>query len=166
MREQGVIGIPYPEESLSSEEISILKQWIKQGAEWGLHWAYKPVTNPELPKPGRRFFGLFPPEKNDWVKNDLDWFVLDRLKKEGLMNPSTAYDFRTKILERGDLEDPAVMMKNFLGYESEGKAFFDHIHKSGKIDWFPPSKSAQKSTGGVESVAERGSILGCDQIFH
>ncbi len=92
--------------------------------------------------------------------------AFSRFEKEGLMNPSTAYDFRTKILERGDLEDPAVMMKNFLGYESEGKAFFDHIHRSGEIDWFPPAKSMGKSTGGVDSVAARGSILGCDQIFH
>ena len=27
--------------------------------------------------------------------------AFSRFEKEGLMNPSTAYDFRTKILERG-----------------------------------------------------------------
>ena len=94
--------MPYREEPLSKDEISILKQWIKEGAEWGLHWAYQPVTNPELPKPGRRFFGLFPPEKNDWVKNDLDWFILDRLKKEGL-KPSEEAD-KSTLLRRVSLD--------------------------------------------------------------
>lgn len=94
--------MPYHEEPLSSEEISILKNWIKQGAEWGLHWAYKPVQQPVVPKTQRRLFGLLPPGKNDWVKNDLDWFVFDRLKKEGL-KPSEEADKRT-LLRRVSLD--------------------------------------------------------------
>lgn len=76
--------MPYREEPLSGEEISTLKQWIKEGAAWGEHWAYKSVETPVVPRPARRLWGLLPPEKNNWVKNDLDWFVLDRLQKEGI----------------------------------------------------------------------------------
>ena len=94
--------MPYHEEPLSSEEISVLRQWIKEGAEWGLHWAYKPVEQVVVPKPSRRFFGLLPPEKNDWSKNDLDWFILDRLKKEGL-KPSEEADKNT-LLRRASLD--------------------------------------------------------------
>ena len=94
--------MPYHEEPLSSEEIAVLKQWIKEGAEWGLHWAYKRVEQVVAPKPGRRFFGLLPPERNDWSKNDLDWFILDRLKREGL-KPSEEADKNT-LLRRVSLD--------------------------------------------------------------
>lgn len=30
--------MPYKEHPLSKEEIQLLRQWIKQGAEWGEHW--------------------------------------------------------------------------------------------------------------------------------
>jgi hypothetical protein len=41
--------MPYKHEALSSAEIEILRQWIKEGATWGLHWAYAPVKEQELP---------------------------------------------------------------------------------------------------------------------
>ena len=56
--------MPYKHEPLSKEEISILKRWIKQGAEWGEHWAYVPVKQTELPE-----------IKDDWIKNDIDRFI-------------------------------------------------------------------------------------------
>src|SRR5688572_28214299 len=41
--------MPYKEEPLSTEEINILKQWIKEGAAWGDHWAYLPPREVEVP---------------------------------------------------------------------------------------------------------------------
>src|SRR5579871_2892074 len=35
--------MPYQQTPLSSEEIGILREWIKQGAKWGDHWAYVAV---------------------------------------------------------------------------------------------------------------------------
>jgi len=35
--------MPYKHEPLTSNEIDILRKWIKQGAQWGNHWAYVPV---------------------------------------------------------------------------------------------------------------------------
>ena len=35
--------MPYKHLPLSSDEIGILRRWIKQGAQWGDHWAYVPV---------------------------------------------------------------------------------------------------------------------------
>ena len=40
--------MPYEEEPLEEEEIEILKRWIDQGANWDLHWAYKPVSKPRV----------------------------------------------------------------------------------------------------------------------
>jgi len=35
--------MPYKHQPLTKGEIDILRNWIKQGAEWGDHWAYLPV---------------------------------------------------------------------------------------------------------------------------
>ena len=63
--------MPYKHDPLTKEEISILKKWIKQGAEWGEHWAYVPVKKPELP-------GI----KNKWIRNEIDQFVYQKLEEE------------------------------------------------------------------------------------
>jgi len=43
------LRMPYQKAPLSAEEIKILKDWIRQGAKWGEHWAYAPVEKPILP---------------------------------------------------------------------------------------------------------------------
>ena len=40
------LRMPYQKSPLSEEEIELLKTWIKQGAKWGEHWAYSPVSEP------------------------------------------------------------------------------------------------------------------------
>src|SRR5580692_8981309 len=43
--------MPYRQSPLSSGEITILRDWIKEGAPWGDHWAYVPVKPVEPPVP-------------------------------------------------------------------------------------------------------------------
>src|SRR6186997_3230669 len=88
--------MPYKHDPLTKEEISILKKWIKQGAEWGEHWAYVPVKKPELPE-----------IKNDpiaigWARNEIDQFVYQKLKAEKL-KPSAEADKQT-LLRRVSLD--------------------------------------------------------------
>jgi mono/diheme cytochrome c family protein len=64
--------MPYKHEALSQAEIDILKKWIKEGAQWGDHWAYVPVKDVDVPKPKTSFFGLLAAGKPAWVKNDID----------------------------------------------------------------------------------------------
>lgn len=94
--------MPYQHDPLTEEEIDILTRWIKQGAKWGEHWAYVPVTAPQIPKPEASFFGLGASEKWNWVQNDVDYFIYDRLKREGLA-PSAKADKRT-LLRRVSLD--------------------------------------------------------------
>jgi hypothetical protein len=94
--------MPYKKEPLSEKEIAIIYNWIDQGAKWGTHWAYKTVEKVDVPKPKSSFFGLFAPEKIDWVQNDVDYFIFDRLKKEKL-GPSVLADKNT-ILRRLSLD--------------------------------------------------------------
>ncbi|WDI41060.1 DUF1553 domain-containing protein [Bremerella sp. P1] len=60
--------------TLSNDEISLLRQWIKSGATWQEHWAYVPPTKQT------------PPESTNpkWIRNEIDHFVLDKLEAAGL----------------------------------------------------------------------------------
>ncbi len=103
--------MPYKHEPLSGEEISILKKWIKQGAKWGRHWAYVPVEQQEIPN-----------EKNAWIKNSIDQFVYNKLKKEKI-EPSVAADKATLLrrlsLDIIGLPADSVMGNNYLEDASE-----------------------------------------------
>jgi mono/diheme cytochrome c family protein len=76
--------MPYRKAPLSSTEIATLRRWIAQGAAWELHWAYRPVTQPDVPRPVAKWGGLVVADASDWPRNDLDWFVLQRLQAEKL----------------------------------------------------------------------------------
>lgn len=79
--------MPYKEEPLSREEIGILTQWIKEGAEWGEHWAYEKPKPAAIPKS----------ELHDgWSYNEIDQFILKKLEEEGL-SPSKPADKSTLI---------------------------------------------------------------------
>lgn len=77
--------MPYKHAPLSKDEISILKDWINQGAEWGIHWAYKPIEKPQVPDIA-----------DDWVSNDIDKFILQKLQQEKL-KPSVIADKATLV---------------------------------------------------------------------
>ena len=94
--------MPYKHTRLTKDEIEILTKWINQGAKWGDHWAYVPVRRQEVPVPQSSFFGLIPAKKNDWIKNDIDYFIYDKLLSENLQ-PSPEADKAT-LLRRVSLD--------------------------------------------------------------
>jgi hypothetical protein len=94
--------MPYKSEPLTEEEITLLTEWIDQGAPWGEHWAYVPVKATEVPKPQASFFGLLPAPKLDWVRNDIDYFIWDKLQALEL-RPSPEADKAT-LLRRVSLD--------------------------------------------------------------
>ncbi len=61
-------------DQLKDEEKELLKQWIQQGAEYKEHWAFIPPRQPKLPVV----------QNKKWPRNEIDYFVLARLEKEGL----------------------------------------------------------------------------------
>jgi hypothetical protein len=64
----------------------LLREWIAQGAPWQEHWSYLPPRKAPLPET----------RINDWAKNEIDSFVLQRLEKEGL-KPSPKAEKQTLI---------------------------------------------------------------------
>ena len=71
--------MPYKEEPLSEQEIKILKDWIDEGAEWGTHWAYKPVEQQVVPE-----------LKSSWAKNAIDYFIQQKAEENGLQMSAQA----------------------------------------------------------------------------
>jgi hypothetical protein len=94
--------MPFKHQALSNDEIHILKTWIKQGAPWGDHWAYVPLKPVEVPKPSASLFGLIPARKIGWARNDIDYFIYDKLGQEKLL-PSPEADKAT-LLRRASLD--------------------------------------------------------------
>ncbi|MEI7628304.1 MAG: DUF1553 domain-containing protein [Bacteroidota bacterium] len=92
--------MPYKHPSLSQKEITTLKNWIKEGAIWGDHWAYVPVAEVSIPSNGRGPFSLF--GTPSWINNDIDQFIFQKIKKEGL-TPSDEADKAT-LLRRVSLD--------------------------------------------------------------
>lgn len=90
--------MPLDEDPLSKDQISILLDWIKEGAEWPEaigqrvastkpHWAYQ---TPELTP--------IPPDVSNWSRNAIDHFVLGKMTAAGL-KPSPEAS-RSKLLRR------------------------------------------------------------------
>ncbi len=74
--------------SLSNQEKELIRQWIKEGAEWKEHWAFTPVNKPALPKSIR----------SSWTKNEIDHFTLAKMESAKI-NPSPAAK-REKLIRR------------------------------------------------------------------
>lgn len=59
--------------SLTEREKKLIEKWIQQGAVYKKHWAFIPPKEVPLPE-----------ISNDWVINEIDLFVLDKMKQKGL----------------------------------------------------------------------------------
>ena len=74
------------EKALSSDEISLLTGWIKQGATWSQHWAYIPPKKNPIPNV----------QSGDWPANWIDYFILAKLESSSI-SPSGDADRVTLI---------------------------------------------------------------------
>jgi hypothetical protein len=68
--------------SLNAQEKERLRRWIAEGAHYQPHWAY-------LPLPGK--VDAPSVKKKRWPRNEIDYFILARLEKEGIQ-PSKEAD--------------------------------------------------------------------------
>jgi hypothetical protein len=103
--------MPYKHEPLSKTEINILKQWIKEGAKWGEHWAYVPVKPEEVPD-----------YNNKRIKNDIDRFIYKKLKEEKLSFSAEADKatlLRRVSLDLTGLPPAETTAKKFLNDNSD-----------------------------------------------
>ena len=83
---------PAAKKPLNTEQKNILRQWVKDGAEYTEHWAFIAPQSAPLPKV----------KQPDWVKTDLDRFTLTRLENARL-KPSIEAD-RHRLIRRLSLD--------------------------------------------------------------
>lgn len=101
---------PFSHLTVTQEEVALIRKWIEQGAEYRRHWAFIP---PEKQQP--------PGVKTDWLSNDIDRFVLAKLKERNL-KPNDE-EGKERLLKRVSLDltglPPSVEMQDrFLADES------------------------------------------------
>ena len=139
---------------LSKYEKNILKKWIEQGAEWKQHWALISPIKSEVPEIA----------ENNWGKNEIDHFVLEKLKEQNL-EPSASAS-KEKILRRLSFDlaglPPSIeQLDQFLADESSNaiETVIDQL-LSGKsyaermaINWMDVARYAD--THGYQNDYER-----------
>lgn len=107
--------MPYKHDPLSKEEITVLKKWINQGAEWGDHWAYVSVKETTVPDD----------VEEGWNKNAIDNFVLQKLKENKLTHSSQAN--KNVLLRRTSLDiiglPPSVNLQQQFLNDHTNKAY-------------------------------------------
>ena len=77
---------PTSNRRLADDQKQLLDRWIKEGAEYKPHWAFTPPVRPTPPAVQRA----------DWVRNEIDRFVLAKLEAAGLA-PAPEADRATLI---------------------------------------------------------------------
>jgi hypothetical protein len=82
----------YSDLKLPPQQIETLRLWIAQGAKWQSHWSFIPPKRQPLPSV----------RQVAWPRNAIDYFVLERLEREGL-SPSPDSDPET-LLRRVSLD--------------------------------------------------------------
>ena len=96
---------------LSKEETDLIREWISQGAKWQTHWSHIRPQRPDLPRVS----------ESDWVRNEIDHFILARLERERLQ-PSLRADKNTLVrrlsLDLVGLPPTPAEVDAFLGDDS------------------------------------------------
>src|SRR5215203_729277 len=88
--------------ALSESEIAVIKKWIEQGAPYEAHWAFTAPKKTALPKI----------KYNEWVNNDIDYFVLQQLEKRDL-EPNKEAD-KERLLKRISLDITGLLPSPLL----------------------------------------------------
>jgi Protein of unknown function (DUF1553)/Protein of unknown function (DUF1549)/Planctomycete cytochrome C len=107
------VQMPPPSSNLkvSEHEMKLIKKWIEQGAKYQKHWAFIPPKLSDVPK-----------IKSDWAKNEIDFFVLDKMEAQDLEPSDEAT--REQLLRRVSFDitglPPSIEMQDkFLADETE-----------------------------------------------
>lgn len=79
--------MPPPDSNLtvSAHEADLLEQWIAGGAEYDIHWSFKPIESPPAPE-----------DTSGWSTNEIDRFIHRALTTRGI-EPSPRADRETLI---------------------------------------------------------------------
>ena len=103
--------MPYKHNPLSKEEISILRNWINEGAVWGNHWAYVKVAPPKMKSAKAGLAG------GEWGTRAMDSYILGRLDEMKLAPSAEAEKsilLRRVSLDLTGLPAPQTLADQFV----------------------------------------------------
>jgi len=111
-----VMPPPSSKKPLTDAQRKILSDWVGAGAQYQAHWSFIVPTQKELP----------PVTNADWVKNEIDHFILTRLEANGLSPAGEAAAhtlFRRVHLDVTGLPPAANDVAQFVAdYQKRGDA--------------------------------------------
>jgi mono/diheme cytochrome c family protein len=97
---------------LTQPQIELIRKWIEQGAHYDVHWSFRPMRRPAVPK-----------LNSTWMRNNVDAFILQRLNQQKL-EPSPEADRHTLIrrvyLDVLGLPPTPEQVDEFLADDSPG----------------------------------------------
>jgi hypothetical protein len=100
---------------LTAREIKLIEKWIEQGAKYESHWAFVPPKKPALPQV----------KQPEWVRNQIDYFILEKQEQKGL-SPNPEAD-KERLLKRLSLDlvglPPTLDMMNRFLADNSPKAY-------------------------------------------
>jgi hypothetical protein len=143
------------ERTLTEKQIDLIRQWIDEGANWQTHWAFSPPQRPDLPKV----------KDGAWPHNEIDYFVLSRLEREGL-KPSPEADkvtlLRRVTLDLTGLPPTPAEVEAFLAdsskeaYEKRVDQLLESVHYGERMamQWLDLARYADSHGYHIDSLRE------------
>ncbi|WP_207396785.1 DUF1553 domain-containing protein [Bremerella alba] len=109
---------PDSNRSVSSEEIELIRRWIKQGAEYDQHWAFKRIEKPDVPELA----------DDEWSRNEIDKFVLAKLREEAVQPNSEAEAWRLLRRVSFDLNGLPPSLEELNAFEADPSEANYQVH--------------------------------------
>ncbi|GGM96862.1 hypothetical protein GCM10010967_33250 [Dyadobacter beijingensis] len=116
--------MPTPESHLgllNENEVGLIKKWISQGAKYEQHWAFTVPKKEALPDVGNE----------DWCKNEIDRFTLEKMDEVGLAPNEEAT--KAQLLKRLALDltglAPSLDMQQQFAGDHSGNAYEKIVDK-------------------------------------
>jgi mono/diheme cytochrome c family protein len=107
--------------TLNEREIKLIEKWIRQGAKYEKHWAFIAPKKTALPEASDK----------KWVKNEIDYFTLQKMEEKGLSpNPEAEakYLLKRAALDLTGLLPDLKMLDEFV-QDKSNNAYEKYIDK-------------------------------------
>lgn len=99
--------------TLSEKQKSLLRRWISEGAKYSDHWSFRPLPKSvQVPKV----------RSEQWLYNDVDRFVLNRLEAESIEPSPAAAPLRLLRRMSFDLTGLPPSLDDIRNFEEQAKA--------------------------------------------
>jgi len=112
---------PDSNRSVSKQEIDLVRRWIEEGAEYEPHWAFRKIEKPSVPQL----------ENDDWSRNEIDKFVLAKLRAEKIEPNPEAEDWRLLRRVSFDLNGLPPSLEDLDTYQADPSeaSYQAHVEK-------------------------------------